>query len=280
MDRGLVRPLRNGLESRYSYAVKLFDPVPLRILAPNAVTASSMVVGLGSIAYSMHGEFWTAAWLIAVSVLLDKLDGAVARWLGASTEFGVQFDSLSDLITFGLAPAALLFCAAPVLAPASWGPAAGPLALYLLAGLSALHVVGAAVRLAKFNVTTNDHPTIFMGLPSTLSGGLLASGFLTVYELGYQSSEAIFAIFPWWMAINAALMVCNLPLPKFRVSSRPWLRAFTLVNVVAVYMIVPMQRGFTYLLLLTVVYLVIGTAYALRQGATQGPAAAPLAKAG
>ena len=81
----------------------------LRYIVPNSFTALSLVFGLVSIVASSSGNYQLASWLILWGVLLDKLDGASARLLNASSEFGVQFDSFADFVVFGIAPASLIY---------------------------------------------------------------------------------------------------------------------------------------------------------------------------
>ena len=81
-----------------------------RFLVPNAITAANMMLGASSVMYALAGMHDTAGWLVLLSVLVDKLDGTSARMLKASSRFGVEFDSLADLIAFGVAPAVFVFC--------------------------------------------------------------------------------------------------------------------------------------------------------------------------
>ena len=245
-------------------AVRLFDAVPLRTLPPNAITAAAMAFGLASVYQSLalhHPQ--TAAWFVLLSVLLDKLDGSVARAIKGSSEFGVQFDSFSDCTAFGIAPAALVFASAQTQTPEMWGQdavVAGLPAPAVLAGICLLYAVMTAVRLARFNVmTASIGPYLFLGLPSTLSGGLLCSAFLAAYELKLDESHPhAFGLFPLIMLVNAVLMVSNLPLPKFKVSKHPAIKAFQLASAAAVYVLVPLRTGIAVVLALLLGYLVVG----------------------
>jgi CDP-diacylglycerol--serine O-phosphatidyltransferase len=249
--------------------MRLFEPIPLRVLPPNAITACGMVVGFVSILSSAAGAYETAAWLIAVAALIDKLDGTAARLLKATSEFGVQFDSFSDFCTFGLAPAALLWFAAPTLAPSTWTP---PAAQAGLAAICAVYAVCAAVRLARFNVTTAEHPTLFLGLPSTLSGSLIALTFLSAVELGVDT-QAIMRVFPYLLVLCAALMVSNLPLPKLRLPDGLAGRIFFVANAVAIYVLVPLRVAFGYALLVLVGYVLVGFVLGMRRQRAAGAVA-------
>jgi CDP-diacylglycerol---serine O-phosphatidyltransferase len=243
--------------------MRLFDRFPARYLAPNGVTCIGLVLGLLSIRTSLTAtslvQLQGAAWLILYAVLLDKADGAIARRLNASSEFGVQLDSFSDFVTFGICPAALVTQVVAIGAP-EWSHGVAHVALL---GLGALYVLTAAIRLAKFNVTTASVGTrFFLGLPSTSSGGLLASAFLAhqANNLGTQSLPA----FVGFMVLNAVLMVCNLPQPKLHISSQPILKVFQMIAVVSVYVLIPLHRAPTYLIALSALYTIGGFIYGLR----------------
>lgn len=244
--------------------MRLFDPVPLRTIPPNAITAASMALALASIYASLADKnYTTAAWFVLLSVLLDKLDGSVARFVKGSSEFGVQFDSFSDATAFGLAPAALIYGAAQAFAPQTWGAGAVMLGLpapAVLAAICLTYGVMTSVRLARFNVTTAAiGPMLFLGLPSTLSGAMIASGFLALGELGLDKTHpAIIGWFPWLAVVNAALMVCNLPLPKLKTSSQPVIKVVQTILAVGVFIAVPLQFGMPVLFALVVGYLVLG----------------------
>lgn len=263
--------------------MQLFDRVPLRTVPPNLITASGMVVGILSIFRSSTGDFETAAWLITLAALIDKLDGSVARRLRGSSAFGVQFDSFSDFVTFGFAPSALCYFVAPALAPGVWGPAAGPLlgvvpTGVVLAAICSLYIVCAAVRLAKFNIITGENPGWFQGLPSTLSGSLIALTFIAPIELGH-GGPLVPTLLPALLVLNTALMVCNLPLPKLRLWRHPALRAFQIANAVAIYVMIPLRVAFWYPLVILVLYILVGFIQGVRSGGDQA-AATPAGAAG
>ena len=241
--------------------MRLFDRPPARYFAPNMVTCLGLVFGLASIRTSLMGrvmaDFHQAAWFILYAVLLDKLDGAVARRLKASSEIGVQLDSFSDFVTFGLAPAALVTAMVPHALPDPWATGAHHA---VLLGLGAMYAVAAALRLAKFNVTTATiGPRFFMGLPSTSSGGLLASAFLAHHELGLPT--AALAGMVAFLGLNAVLMVSNLPMPKLHISRNPLFKTVQIAVVAAVYVLVPLHRFPTFLIAAAALYTVGGFIY-------------------
>src|SRR3954468_20637082 len=144
---------------------------------PSLFTLGNMMLGFGSILVAIRGEYDLAAVLIGLSIVCDITDGAVARLVGAVTPFGLQFDSLADLVSFGLAPALLAFTLF------SEGrdelDALGWIACFVW-------VACAAIRLARFNTTID--PTAdkryFTGLPSPGAAGVvLASVFAFAGQL-------------------------------------------------------------------------------------------------
>src|SRR4051812_1021548 len=147
--------------------------VPLKYIVPNAVTALSLLLGLASVAASAQGDFELAAWMVLWCTLLDKADGTAARLLKATSAFGVEFDSFADFVSFGIAPAALLYF--------RLAPGGAPRALVIVA--ASLYAVALAVRLARFNITTGGD-SAFQGVPGTLMGGVLASGYLALHKHG------------------------------------------------------------------------------------------------
>ena len=133
-------------------------------LLPSMFTVGNMFCGYACVVYAMRGEYAMAAPFLGVAVVLDMLDGRIARLTGASTPFGLEFDSLADVVSFGLAPAILVF---------SWG--LEPLGrLGWTAGF--IYVTAAAMRLARFNIqSAGADKRYFVGLPTPAAAGVLAS---------------------------------------------------------------------------------------------------------
>src|SRR6188472_1963275 len=137
-------------------------------LLPSLFTMGNMFCGYACIVYAMRGDFETAAPFIGIAVVLDMLDGRIARLTGTASDFGVELDSLADVISFGVAPAILSF---------AWG--LQPLnRLGYAAGF--LFVSAAALRLARFNIQSSagGDKRYFVGLPSPAAAAIAAS---TVY---------------------------------------------------------------------------------------------------
>ena len=149
-----VAPLTPSLEERAGLRRGIY-------LLPNLITTGALFSGFYAIISSMSGAIENAAIAIIVAGVLDALDGRIARLTNTQSEFGVQYDSLSDLVAFGVAPAVLMF---------SW----------VLSDLGKfgwmaafLYMACAALRLARFN--TKPDNTVFFGLASPMAAGLVAS---------------------------------------------------------------------------------------------------------
>ncbi len=132
-------------------------------LLPSLFTLANLFCGWACVVHAMRGEFATAAPFIGVAVVLDMLDGRIARMTGTTSDFGVQLDSLADLISFGMAPAVLAF---------QWGLV--PLGRMGWA-VGFVYLTAAALRLARFNIQTNTDKRYFIGLPSPAAAGLVAA---------------------------------------------------------------------------------------------------------
>ena len=111
-------------------------------ILPNLFTASSIFVGVISVVKASQGNFVDASWLILLALVFDGLDGRVARMTNTTSKFGAEFDSLADIISFGIAPAMLLYFFV--------GHEFGRFGILV----SALYVIFGAIRLARFNIST------------------------------------------------------------------------------------------------------------------------------
>ncbi|MBE0577478.1 MAG: CDP-diacylglycerol--serine O-phosphatidyltransferase [Desulfuromonadales bacterium] len=142
-------------------------------LLPNLVTTGGLFAGFYGIVATMNGDYKLAAWFILISAVFDALDGKVARLTGTTSRFGVEYDSLVDLVSFGVAPGLLMY---------SW--ALQPFGKFgWLAAF--LYVVCGALRLARFNIQVNTvESRRFVGLPIPAAAGMVASCVLLFYYLG------------------------------------------------------------------------------------------------
>ncbi|MBI5341911.1 MAG: CDP-diacylglycerol--serine O-phosphatidyltransferase [Deltaproteobacteria bacterium] len=144
---------------------------------PNLITSGSLFAGFYSIASTYNGQFEKAAMAIIAGVVLDGLDGRVARMTRTTTKFGVEYDSLADLVSFGVAPAFLVYGWA-LSQFGRWGWLAA--FLYLICG---------ALRLARFNVQVNTvEKGKFNGLPIPAAATFVSAIILLFYYLGGAGS--------------------------------------------------------------------------------------------
>lgn len=174
-------------------------------LLPNLITSASLFGGFYAIIASLDGHYEHAAIAIIISGILDGLDGRVARLTGSSSKFGVEYDSLADLIAFGLAPGVLIF---------TW--ALRPFGRYgWLAAF--LYVVCGALRLARFNVQiTTVESRRFNGLPIPAAAALVCSTVLMFFYLG-RGEETVKHITVLVMVYSLAfLMISNVHYYSFK----------------------------------------------------------------
>lgn len=166
-------------------------------LLPSLLTVGNMFCGWACVVYAMRGDYGTAAPLIGIAMVIDMLDGRIARLAGATSDFGGEFDSLADLVSFGVAPATLAF---------SWG--LEPLGRLGWA-VGFLYVTATAMRLARFNIQgKSGDKRYFVGLPSPPAAGVLASTVFW-YPVGLSGrNEALLALAV--VLVPAALMVSRI----------------------------------------------------------------------
>lgn len=134
-----------------------------RYLVPNAVTLASMFCGFLAIIYASSARYEKAALAIAISIVLDGLDGRVARSLNATSKFGVEFDSFSDFVAFGVAPAMLVYNWAFRWEADEFGVV-----------VTFIYALCASSRLARFNISA-DNLRGFTGLPTPGAAGCVAA---------------------------------------------------------------------------------------------------------
>jgi CDP-diacylglycerol--serine O-phosphatidyltransferase len=199
---------------------------PLRLrrgvsLLPSLFTMGNMFCGYACIVYAMRGDFETAAPFIGVAVVLDMLDGRIARLTGTASDFGVELDSLADVISFGVAPAILSF---------AWG--LQPLGrLGYAAGF--LYVSAAALRLARFNIQSAaiTDKRYFVGMPSPPAAGIAAST-VYVYPYGLHDPRAALPALAM-VLIPALLMVSTIRFRSFKTIDLKMRRPYTVLFLIA-----------------------------------------------
>ena len=186
---------------------------------PSIFTGANLGIGFLSVIYSINEQFTAAAWAILASIIMDMVDGRIARLTNTTSRFGLEFDSLSDLISFGVAPAILMY---QMLLSGMKGPGIAIALFYVMAG---------ALRLARFNVKAQDGEasTEFSGLPIPAAAGMLASLVLS-YQLFLDGQEVtvktiplimkkmpfFFHMLPLIVIIISMLMISTVPYQAFK----------------------------------------------------------------
>ena len=228
-----LRPYRQA-ERRHRRAV---------FLLPSLLTLANMFCGYACIVYTMRGDYYTAAPFVGVAVVLDMLDGRIARLTGSTSAFGVEFDSLADVVSFGLAPALLAF---------SWG-----LQTFGRLGWTAgfIYVAAAAIRLARFNIqgmSTADK-RYFVGMPSPAAAAVPAST-VFAYPYGLQGWHAFLAL-PV-VIVPALLMVSTIRYRGFKTFGVRTARSYRKVFLIAIGLVVVATHPQVTLVVLAYGYLV------------------------
>jgi CDP-diacylglycerol---serine O-phosphatidyltransferase len=199
-------------------------------ILPNLVTTASLFCGFFAVISSIGGNFYQAALSVLIAAVLDGLDGRIARLTRTTSAFGIQYDSLSDLIAFGLAPAVLVFLWA--LKPFN---RFGWIAAFLF-------LVCGALRLARFNVQVGTvNQNYFVGLPIPAAASIVATTILFIYQIGGTGSTGYLVILIM-IYLLSFLMVSNVPYPSFKGLKLAERRSFNfLVAVVLIFVLVALE---------------------------------------
>ncbi len=179
-------------------------------LFPNLLTSAALLLGFYAITSSFAGYFTKAAWAVFIAAFFDGIDGRVARLTNSTSAFGAQYDSLSDLVSFGIAPAiiilnfALAHCFRPRI---GWTIAF----LYLVCG---------ALRLARYNIRPTSHKRYFEGLPVPGAAGALAFTVIFTRQMGFVHEPELISTIPNLLLlvtlVLALMMVSTLPYYGFK----------------------------------------------------------------
>ncbi len=177
--------------------------LPLRAVAPNAVTALALCSGLSGIRFAISGNWELAVSLVLVAGVLDGLDGRVARMLHGESRFGAELDSLADAISFGVSPALILYL---------WSLSALPRFGWIAALMLA---VFCALRLARFNaaIDADEQPHksagFLTGVPAPAAAGLALLPMFLWFWTGEPLLQSPYIVAPW-TALVAMLMVSSI----------------------------------------------------------------------
>jgi CDP-diacylglycerol--serine O-phosphatidyltransferase len=189
-----------------------------QVLAPSLFTLANMACGFYALLCSVRGEFVSSATAILAGMVFDALDGRVARLVHGESTFGVEFDSITDFLTFGVAPAHMMY--AFILKDyGAWGDA-----------IAFFYAMCGGLRLARFNATAHEgkgSKTHFTGLAIPAGAGFL-SGFILLYQkieegrpggtwkLLMDQIPALYGLAPGMVIVIALLMVSTIPYPAFK----------------------------------------------------------------
>ena len=184
------------------------DKKSARMILPNMLTLIGVCIGLTSIRFAFSGEFEMAIIAIMFAALIDGLDGRIARLINATSKVGKELDSLTDMISFGVAPAFIMyFWILNSLGRLGWL-------------LCLVYVICVALRLARFNINSNQEPSwkdnFFEGVPSP-SGGILVLSPLIIYLSGFSYVEINYQILvPAVFVVTSILLISKFPTYSFK----------------------------------------------------------------
>ncbi len=242
-----------------------FRPPNMRrvvIIVPSLFTLFNLFFGMWSMVLATRGEFYRAAWFIVFAGILDTLDGRVARLSGTGTRFGAELDSLVDIVSFGVAPAFLMY-------QIEFAAAGGAAWIFCY-----FYVMAAAIRLARFNLTQAGRAKKhFIGLPSPAAGMTLATYYPFSLTPAFQTLRAM----PWHLLLSflmialTILMVSNvhyatLPRAGFRT-----LRGLLGLAFILVILVFGIWQHDVFLFPLGLAYVLYGVLRAVLLGFFAGP---------
>ena len=220
------------------------QPTQLAYLLPNFFTASSIFAGIYSMISAIEGHFVLAAWMVLLSLIFDGLDGRVARLTNTCSRFGVEFDSLADIVAFGAAPAMLLYLYV--------GHDFGRFGIMA----SALFVIFGGIRLARFNVMTGEsEPSVFIGVPIPTAAVFVSILVLLFEKYSFLAEYRVIILIA--ALIVAVLMVSNIRYPSFKkvdMGKKHIRRVFVVIVAVSMVVFIYPVEGFAIFFTLYILY--------------------------
>jgi CDP-diacylglycerol---serine O-phosphatidyltransferase len=236
---------------------RVLPELPLTRLLPNILTLLSLCAGLSAVRFALELKWEAAVIAIIIASCFDVLDGRIARMLNSASKFGAELDSLSDLISFGVAPALIMH---------QWvlhdGGGLGWIAVLI-------YVVCAALRLARFNTMLDDHDApdwskgFFTGMPTPAAAGVMLLPLIWSFELENDWLRSPYLIAVWAIVVGG-LMVSQLP--TFALKGRRVPRSWIVPIMIAVGLIAAALVSNTWLALgLIVTCYIISLPFSWRQ---------------
>jgi CDP-diacylglycerol---serine O-phosphatidyltransferase len=192
--------------------VRRIQDLSVQRMVPNILTLLALCAGMTAIRFALNGNFQAAVYAVIVAGVLDGLDGRVARLLKATSHFGAELDSLSDFVSFGVAPAVVMYLwTVSALHSVGWA-------------IALFYAVCCALRLARFNTQLAAEPAphmagFFTGVPAPGGAGLVLMPIMASFEWGEWIFRSPY-LGALWVAGSAALMVSRVPtlsLKKFSI---------------------------------------------------------------
>ena len=215
-------------------------------LLPSLLTVANLFCGYACVVYATRADFDTAALLIGIAMVLDTLDGFFARLTNSTSAFGVELDSLADVVSFGLAPAILAF---------TWG--LWPLGRVGWA-VGFLYLTATAMRLARFNIQTHapSDKRYFAGMPSPAAAGVIAST-VYLYPVGLQDWEQALPALAM-VLVPAFLMVSTIRFRSFKTFDLQSRRSYAVLILFAIALALLASQPEIVLLAVAYLYLLSG----------------------
>ena len=238
-------------------------------IIPSLFTCGNMACGFLSIISSINGNFITAAWFLIGALACDIVDGRIARMTKTTSVFGMQLDSLSDLVSFGIAPAIMMY----------------QLVLNTMGNIgiaiAVLYALCCALRLARFNTLSQSGEVHkhFVGLPTPASAGVIISFVLSYQLLGPEGltldfktipvlmdlMPTFFKVMPVVIVILSFLMVSNVPYFSFKIFKFSKIRTIEILALVIVLIILIVVYPQNIIFIIFTIYAVSGLVYFLIQ---------------
>ncbi len=179
--------------------------MPINVAA-SVITTFALYCGIASVFATIRNDFELASYWILAAILFDMLDGTIARLTKSVSDFGKELDSLADMVSFGVAPAVLIY-SAYLSESAAADSAAAPMGSMV----AIIFVICAALRLARYNIYQAERQDLFVGLPSPAAAGTIAS--FTLFVQYFDLHVAYWVLGPLTVAL-AGLMVSTVKYPK------------------------------------------------------------------
>jgi CDP-diacylglycerol--serine O-phosphatidyltransferase len=206
----------------------------LRYTVPNSFTALNLLLGVASIVTTQLGDLELAGWIIVWCGLLDVMDGLSARLLNATSSFGAEFDSMADLVSFGVAPAVLILNAGLQVGGIEYDSGQ----FWILLSAISFFVLAGAMRLARFNLVSETPSNgWFAGVPITAAGGGMLSSLVLVliHQQELAESLPLHLYLPVLMFVLALLMISRLRFPKATRRKSNFINVFQIVSIAGIY---------------------------------------------